>query len=160
MKITYRQRGAHTVEFAIVGSIFFLMLFGVIEVGRLLYAMQVLDEASRRAARVATVCPVNDEKIKHVAVFNEPDVAGASPVLSGLTDQHVHIDYLNQSGGTSANYDEIRFVRARIQGYSHTLLIPMPTALSTVPVPEITTVLPRESLGVWPAGTGCLGTYM
>ena len=51
-----KQKGIYTVEFAIVGAVFFLLFFAVLEVGRLFYTWNVLTEASRRAARLATVC--------------------------------------------------------------------------------------------------------
>ena len=55
-----QQRGATTVEFAIIGVAMLLVLFGVIEVGRAMFVMNALGEATRRAARMAAVCPLND----------------------------------------------------------------------------------------------------
>jgi len=51
-----KQHGVYSIEFALVGAVFFLLLFAVLEVGRLFFVWNVLTEASRRGARLATVC--------------------------------------------------------------------------------------------------------
>ncbi len=48
-----RRRGASAVEFAIVAPIFFLLLFGMLEFGRLVMVQQALVNASREGARLA-----------------------------------------------------------------------------------------------------------
>jgi Flp pilus assembly protein TadG len=51
-----RQRhGAATVEMAFVSILFFMMLFGIFEYGRLLYVMHLANNAARDAARFAAV---------------------------------------------------------------------------------------------------------
>lgn len=155
-----RQRGLHTVEFAIVGGLFLVLLFGVIEIGRLLFSLNTLDETSRRAARLAAVCPINHSAIRRVAVFNGPETTGASPVLPGLDAVHVHVEYLDDNGARiedpANNFNAIHYVRSYIEGYEHRLLIPL--FAGPVTVPAFITVLPRESLGVSPEGTECFGT--
>ncbi len=47
--------GAAVVEFAIVAPLFFLLLLGIIEFGRMVMVQQVLTNASREGARVAVV---------------------------------------------------------------------------------------------------------
>ena len=48
-------RGQSLVEFALVLPIFLLLLFGLIDAGRLVYHNTVLSQAAREAARVASV---------------------------------------------------------------------------------------------------------
>ena len=48
-----RRRGAAAVEFAIVAPVFFMMVIGIIEVGRAIMVQQVLINASRVGARQA-----------------------------------------------------------------------------------------------------------
>lgn len=48
-------RGATAIEFALLAPVFLLLLFGIIEVGRLLWVKQVLTEASFSAARCAAL---------------------------------------------------------------------------------------------------------
>ena len=50
-----RRRGAAVVEFAIVVPIFFLMVFGMIEFGRMVMVHQLLAGAAREGARQAIV---------------------------------------------------------------------------------------------------------
>ena len=48
-------RGQAMVEFALIAPIFFLVLFGLIEFGRAVYTIQMLDSAAREGARYAIV---------------------------------------------------------------------------------------------------------
>src|SRR4030095_10017888 len=121
MTLRNSQRGLATVEFAIVGATFFLVLFGVLEFGRALFVWNALNEVTRRGARVAVVCPVNHSAIKHVAVFDTPSGAGERPFLHGMTMDHVHVEVLDAGpaviGDPQANFTDIRYVRVSITGY-------------------------------------------
>jgi Flp pilus assembly protein TadG len=50
-----RSRGQSLVEFALVIPIFLLLLFGLIDGGRLVYQHSVLSQAAREGARLASV---------------------------------------------------------------------------------------------------------
>jgi Flp pilus assembly protein TadG len=50
-----RRRGAAVVEFAIVAPLFFLLIFGMIEYGRMVMVQQVITNASREGARRAVL---------------------------------------------------------------------------------------------------------
>lgn len=159
-----RQRGTTTVEFAIIGTLFMIVLFGVIEFGRLLFTWNTLTEATRRGARVAVVCPVGDDAPKNIAIFNSAGTSANSPILPGLSPANVAVAYLNENGvevpnpTDPANFLLIRYVRVGIINYTHNLLIPTLTQILNAPAFE--TTLPRESLGVVPdVGTGCFGSY-
>ncbi len=52
-----QRRGAAAVEFAIVAPIFFLLVFGMIEYGRMVMVQQVLTNASREGARIGVLDP-------------------------------------------------------------------------------------------------------
>ena len=142
------QQGLTTVEFAIIGLLFFIVLFAVIEFGRLLWVWNTLGEATRRGARAAAVCPVGHSAPANIAVFNAPNGSGTSPVLAGLSTDNVTVQYLNSAGGTTGTFSEIRYVRVSITGYTFNLLIP--TLNATLNAPAFETTLPRESLGVIP----------
>jgi Flp pilus assembly protein TadG len=74
------RRGAAVVEFAVVAPIFFLLVFGMIEYGRMVMVQQILTNASREGARVA--------------------------ILDGMTSTDVTTtvdNYLNNSGIVGAN---------------------------------------------------------
>ncbi|MGZ8160540.1 MAG: TadE/TadG family type IV pilus assembly protein [Methylobacter sp.] len=154
----HQQKGLYIVEFALVAALFFVLLFGVIEFARTLFVWNTLTEATRRGARLAAVCPVGHASIANVTVFNAPAAAGASPILSGLDSSDVVTEYLDQAGAVTASFNDIRYVRVRIEGFTHTMLIPdllpgLPGMTLTAPTFE--TTLPRESLGAVPdAGAG------
>lgn len=50
-----RSRGQSMVELALVLPLFLLMLFGLVDMGRLVYASTTMSQAAREAARVASV---------------------------------------------------------------------------------------------------------
>jgi len=153
----HQQKGLYIVEFALVAALFFVLLFAVIEFARVLFVWNTLTEATRRGARLAVVCPVDHASIANVTVFNAPAAAGASSILPGLDSSDVVTDYLDQTGAVTAVFNNIRYVRVRIVGFTHTLLIPallpgLPAMTLTAPAFE--TTLPRESLGAVPDGAG------
>jgi hypothetical protein len=145
-----RQTGATTVEFAIIGATALLILFALIEVGRAMFVLNALGESTRRAARIATVCPLNDPAIAEVALFNAPGGGTAPRIVAGLTPANLDIDYLAADGtvlgNPAANFTQIQFVRARIVNFQHQMLIPFAEFLFTTP--DFATTLRRESLGV------------
>ena len=136
------QRGTTTVEFAVVGLLTLVLLFTIVEFGRILFSLNVLDESARRAARVAAVCAVGDAAITQAATFVS---------LPNLTDANVVTEYLDDNGNAlgdpaGANYPAIEFVRVRLVNYAFPVAIPL---IATVfAAPEISSTLPRESLGV------------
>jgi TadE-like protein len=129
------------VEFSIVGVLLFILLFGVIEFGRLLSTFVTLGESTRRAARLATVCPINDPGITSTGLF-----AG----LPGFTSANLQIQYLKTDGSVLAdpagNYGSIQYVRVRVTGYSIPLAIPVINP--SIAAPAFAVTLPREALGV------------
>ncbi len=137
-----RQRGITSVEFSIVATLLFILLFGVFEFGRLLSTFVTLGESTRRAARLATVCPVNDPGITSSALF-----AG----LPGFSSANLSIQYLKADGTTPVtdfvgDYNSIQYVRVQVTGYAISLAIPLINPSITAPPFPVT--LPRESLGV------------
>jgi Flp pilus assembly protein TadG len=49
------RRGAAVVEFAVVAPVFFLLVFGMIEFGRMVMVQQIITNASREGARMAVL---------------------------------------------------------------------------------------------------------
>ena len=136
------QRGTTTVEFAIVGFVTLALIFVVIEFGRILFSLHVLDESARRSARVAAVCPVGDPAIGDAATF-----VG----LPNLTTDNIVTEYLDADGAplgdpAGAGLSSIRYVRVRIVNYSFPVALPLIAAVFTAP--EISSTLSSESLGV------------
>lgn len=148
-----REQGFTTIEFAVAGVAFFILLFGVIEAGRWLFAVNTLAEATRRGARYAAMC-ADVNKIKSVALFGtgtSTPLTTQSPVLSDLTASHVATptywdmtqDPPDKTGDTIPDRakSETNAVRVEITGYSLNLMIPgfaasvsMPASGTTVPI--------------------------
>lgn len=149
----HKQKGAETVEFAMIALLFFAVLFAVIEFSRALFVWNALTEATRRGARMAAICPYQSTVPAQVAIFDVVSGSlGTSPVIGGLTPAMVNVRYLNQAGAAETNQTLIRFVEVSITGYSYRFIIPLWGR--TVTVPPFTTTLSSESLGAVPTYPG------
>src|SRR5215210_693357 len=91
-----RDEGATMAEFAIIAALFFMLIFGIIEFGRLLYTHNALTDAARRGARYAVLHHEADVAcVKAVAVYGETNVnpgtcAPTGPALvHGLTTSNI-----------------------------------------------------------------------
>ena len=116
-----QQRGTTTVEFAIVGAVVITLLFAIVEFGRIIFTLNVLEEGVRRAARVAAVCDVGNARDRQGGRVR--DAAGSLHVERRLTE------YLDQNGvplgdPSGGDYASIRYVRVRIVDYSFAIAIP------------------------------------
>lgn len=149
----HKQKGAETVEFAMIALLFFAVLFAIIEFSRVMFVWNALTEATRRGARMAVVCPYQSPIPKQVAMFDVVGGSlGTSPIIAGLTSDMVNVRYLNQTGAVETNLPLIKSAEVSITGYIHTLLIPLWG--SSFPAPEFKTTLPAESLGAIPSYPG------
>jgi len=61
-----QRRGAAAVEFAMVAPVFFLLLFGMVEHGRMVMVQQLLTNATREGARQAVLDGSTTEAVKDV----------------------------------------------------------------------------------------------
>lgn len=149
-----KLQGTTTVEFAIAGSVFFLVLFGAIEVARMMWARSVLEEGVRRGARLAAVCrPEDSAAVRQRASFPQ---GGGAALVPGFTSANLRVEYLDSTGvvratdpsvAVAANvYVSIRYVRVTVQNFTMPLVIPF---LNRIFQPNgMSSTLPRESLGV------------
>ena len=137
-----RMRGVATVEFAIVGAVLMMVIFGCLEFGRATYTFAALNEGARRAARLAAVCPIND-----------PVILPAVNFLGTNGYSTANVTYLDANGaplgGTPAS-SAVYYVRVNVIG-SLPLAIPF---LSATMSPTFTVTLPAESLGITIAADG------
>lgn len=140
------QRGLATVEFALVGLMFLVLVFGVLELGRALFVWNAVAEATRLGARAAAVCPMGSGLVPLIARYNNGE--GRGPLPAGLTAEHIEVTYLTQDGTATTNPNNTRFVRVQIADYVHELLIP---GIASITLPPFATTRPRESLGIVPA---------
>jgi Flp pilus assembly protein TadG len=143
------MRGVAMVEFAIVASVLLMLLFACLEFGRATYTLAALNEGTRRAARLAAVCPIND-----------PTIAAAVDFLGayGFNSSNVSVSYLDSNGaslGVAPAVSSVNYVRVSVVGYTIPLAIPLASQLITSP--PFTVTLPAESLGLSDTGvaTAC-----
>jgi Flp pilus assembly protein TadG len=144
-----RMRGVTTVEFAIVASVLMILLFACIEFGRATYTFAALNEGTRRAARLAAVCPLNDPKISAAVNFMG---------VTGFASTNANVDYLDAGGaslGATPALVNVRYVRVSVVGY--TLQLAIPFVSPTLTSPSFTVTIPVESLGISDTGasTAC-----
>lgn len=148
-----QMRGVYVVEFAIIGMLLFTLLFGVLEMGRLFFTVNALNETVRRGARLAAVCDISEPRILRRAIYNAANDSGASSLISGLGTADLRLTYLDGTGGpvlfpsdpVAVNgFRAIRYVRLQVRGFTFNLLIP---GFGGITLPDFQSILPRESLG-------------
>jgi Flp pilus assembly protein TadG len=78
------RRGVAAVEFAIVAPIFFMLIIGIIEIGRAMMVQQVLINASRVGARRAVTLSSNQQAVIDAVVeySNGVGVSGVEVAVS------------------------------------------------------------------------------
>lgn len=126
------QKGVAAIEFALIAVILFTLLFGVIEMGRMLFMMNATAEATRLGARLSVVCDMDADirsKMINMASF--------------LTPADINIEFVD-SNGNGCTPNTCRYVTVSVNP------IPVQPIVSFVPVsfpmPPFSTTLPRESM--------------
>ncbi len=142
------ERGAALVEFAMVATVFIMVLFGVIEFGRMFWTHNALRDAARRGVRYAAVRK-NDSAgitaVKKMVVYGDPNAnpASAAPLLPGLTTSNVNVEYQNYNGILLSSRATVS-----ITGYNFQFSVPLIGGSMTMPAYR--TSLPGESVGFVP----------
>ena len=125
-----QQRGVAAVEFALIASIFFTLVFGVMEMGRILFYMNTAAEATRLGARVAVVCDANAAIIK-TKMIN---------MLGILTTADITVSYLPSAcNASTCESVTVSVTKENIQTF-------IPFVPLTFKLPPFSTTLPRESM--------------
>jgi hypothetical protein len=144
------MRGVYVVEFAVVGLLLFILLFGALEMGRLLFTVNTLNESVRRGARLAVVCNIQDPEILRKAVFANTS-STVSTLIGNLDTTDLVLRYFDQNGAQitdpspSGGFSQIRFVQVSIENFPFHLMIPV--LGGDILLQPFRALLPRESLG-------------
>ena len=114
-----RRRGAAAVEFALVATVFFMFVFGIFEIGRLVMLRQIMGEACRQGARRAIL-----ENASETAVVDQVTAKLSSNSIPGAT---VTINWDNKT--TQPNMANLGFqdpvtVRATVPYSNVSWLVP------------------------------------
>jgi Flp pilus assembly protein TadG len=105
--LSKRPPGQALAEFAMVATLFFLLLFGIIEMGIVVYRYNTVSAAAREAARYAMVHsptsqnPATTAQIQQIAINHAPFLSVADvmvtfpsdPTLTTQQDAKVSITY-------------------------------------------------------------------
>jgi Flp pilus assembly protein TadG len=78
-----RRRGVATVEFAVVAPLLFLLVAGIVEIGRLVLVSQIATNGSREAARYAAQAAATPESVQ---TYTEQYMSAAGIPASALTE--------------------------------------------------------------------------
>ena len=126
-----REAGTTSVEFSLTALIFFLLVMGVVEFGRVVFTWNAAAEATRAGARIASVSPMGSPRVEE----------SMRAILADLQASQIALDY--QPAG--CNPDNCVVITVSIVDYKVTpLLLP----IGVLPVPNASTTVQRESLGV------------
>jgi len=165
------ERGSTTAELSIVALVFFMLIVGVIEFGRLLYTHNALTDATRRGARYAVLHGAGkDACVANVVIYGEANtdqasvtcdpIGGAQPLISGLTDKNIKVTYegadLDNDPSTPPTLYGMNLGTATVRiggsddvpNYQFTLSIPL--FQQTFNMPTYSTTLTSESAGTKP----------
>lgn len=158
----HNEKGATIAELAVVALLFFTIIFGIIEFGRLMYTHNALTDATRRGARFAVLHEQDETKVKNYVVYGDetPSVDGLgnptdAPLINGLTPAMVVVVYdgVDKDGDPetpekTAFGSNLGTATVKIENYQFNLSIPVIGRVLTLPSYE--TTLTAESAGEIP----------
>ncbi len=165
------ESGTSIAEFAIVAGVFFMIIFGIIEFGRLLYTHNALTDAARRGARYAVIhepeagvltngTPQNATCVKNVVIYGETHITPypgcdptGPPLINGIQTAIIETEYngadLDGDPDSPNPYGtNLGTATVTIKNYTFNLSIPFVGRALTMPI--YTTTLTAESSGYEP----------
>ncbi len=159
------ERGTTVAEFAMVALLFFTLIFGIIEFGRLLYTHNALTDATRRGARFATlhrgVSDADKLAVKNEVVYgsratyNDKGEATSPPLINGLDTTMVKVEFEGVDlDGDPATPGKTNFgtnlgtTTVKIENYAFNLNIPV--IGRQLILPAYSSTLTAESAGELP----------
>lgn len=113
------RRGSMMVEMSLIGTIFFVLVVGILDFGQFLFIQQAIVERARTAARWGAVTdPANSTAIRNMVLYLQPTTPTSGSASFGLTADMVSVSTVD------AGTDNYRLV-LQISGYSYTVLSPL-----------------------------------
>jgi Flp pilus assembly protein TadG len=165
------ERGTSMAEFAVVATFFFMLIFGVIEFGRLLYTHNALADAARRGARYAVIHQPEHAQdgvartakcVRNVVMYGETHIsayptcdppAGQPVLINGIASATIQVRFdgadLDGNPASPNPYGaNLGTATVTITGFNFNFNIPLMRRILTMP--GYTTTLPAESSGFEP----------
>ncbi len=143
------QRGATAVEFALVATLFFAVLLGILELGRMLYTWNAVAEATRWGARQAVVCGQGSASV----------LSRMRQIVPSLTSGNVTVTWYDANGiNASCDSTSCTGVSVTVTGMTASPIAPAACfGFSRLAVPGFAPSLPRdqmaEALGIGTVGS-------
>lgn len=134
------QKGATAVEFGLVAIVFFSVLLGILEFGRVLYTWNAAAEATRWGARQAVVCAQGSSSV----------LSHMQRIMPSLTTANVSIQWYDGSGAVSTTCDSSSCagIAVKVTGLTISTIAPINwIGFSTLTIPGFSTYVPREIMG-------------
>ena len=102
------RRGAAAVEFAIIAPVFFLLIMGMIEIGRAVMVQQIITNASREGARLAVLPDENNTNVINRVddILSDSGIPGSKTEILGEYDSPMNIQ--------DAGYGDVIKVRVSV----------------------------------------------
>ena len=165
------ERGTSIAEFAIVAGVFFMIIFGIIEFGRLLYTHNALTDAARRGARYAVIhetevgvatdgSPQIAKCVKNVVIYGETHITAypgcdptGPPLINGIQTATIETEYngVDLDGDPdSPNPYGMNLGTATVTIKNFTFNLSIPFLGRPLTMPAYTTTLTAESAGFEP----------
>jgi Flp pilus assembly protein TadG len=144
-KFNRNEQGKTLVEFAIVGTVFLTVMFGIIECSRMFWTHNALRDAARRGVRYAAIRrndAAGQQAVKNMVVYGNP-AGGTKPLVNGLTTSNVALEYVNYNGVQLSSRATVK-----IQNYKFNFSVPL--IGGSITMPAYRTSLPGESVGYVP----------
>lgn len=145
------ERGGTLIEFAIVATVFFMMLVGIVAAGNLYYTHNALVEATRRGARYAVLNPSGGTTaVQNVVIYGtDSPPSGATSLVYNLQPANVSVCYSGAGGCPGQAFGVAAgSVTVTIQNYSFPFVLP--TSTTSIAMPPYRTTLTGESAGFIP----------
>jgi len=167
-KLLKSEVGSTMAEMTIIAGVFFMMVIGIIEFGRLLYTHNALTDATRRGARYAIVHPGNAPCVASVVVYGETNIdptsngcPGTGPALiSGLTTANVKVhwegadldnDPTTPPTGFGMNIGSATVSIGAEDATPYQFTLGIPFFRQTLTMPKYSTTMTAESAGTEPS---------
>jgi len=159
-----QQSGVVIVEFAICCLLFFTVVFGILEFGRMMYVYNTMQEVTRRGARIATIVWVDKSKtIIDTAMFGTDNTY--VPGAPEITRDKLTIKYLTAAGAEVSAYPTdpgdnmsacndvtrttecIRSVSVSLDNVTYAPMVTLFSSYLSIAMPSTKVVMSAESLG-------------
>lgn len=147
------ENGVAVVEFAIMASLFFMMIIAIVSGGHLFFTHNALVESTRRGARYASTLakPATEscsnasttvDPVKNMVLYGTP-TAGTTPLVSHLEASNITVCYSNDYGVGQGT------VSVKIENYTYTFAV----GAFDIDMPAYQTTVVGESAGTIPGVT-------